>query len=453
MGRTREDTPGGIPGGLNARARQLVVRAEEEARALNNDGIGTGHLLLSLIDGGDGIGVKALEDLGIDLAALRQRAEGAVSRGWQAPHGQIPLTSQARKALELSRQEARSGDGLVGTEHILLGLIRERGTAAQVLAQLGVRESQVRQQVDLMRLGRVRTGSGRPWPSPPRMPWVEKPEPARPAELLLDRFSQNLIQQAREGKLGPVIGRDHEIERVIEILSREARNNPVLVGGNNTGRAAVVEGLAQKIANGEAPEAIRSKQLYRFDPDAVSADYRAGKLDEPGLQLRAAQLAALYGPRAYQRTISRIQLDPKPAGEVQQADEAATRRDAPWQQLAGGNDPERPARPTELDTLIAILAEGRSRDDVIVFIDNLPRVAGSAGITLALGPVLAGGELRVIGAATYEDYRTSIEGDEGSWQMQPVHVAEHATSYAIGMLKIALRAATQAGIPSGEYAC
>src|SRR5712664_1856103 len=219
------------------RARRVVVLAQEEARMLNHNYIGTEHVLLGLIHEGEGEAAKALESLGISLAAVRQQVEEIIGQGQQAPSGHIPFTPRAKKVLELSLREAlQLGHNYIGTEHILLGLIREgEGVAAQVLVKLGADLNLVRQQV--MQLLHGDQGKGPAAAGAPS-------ETAPSTSLVLDQFGRNLTAAAREGKLDPVIGREQEVERVMQVLCRRTKNNPVLVGEPGVGKTAVVEGLA-----------------------------------------------------------------------------------------------------------------------------------------------------------------------------------------------------------------
>ena len=248
------------------RARRVVVLAQEEARMLNHNYIGTEHILLGLIHEGEGVAAKALESLGISLEAVRSQVEEIIGQGQQAPSGHIPFTPRAKKVLELSLREAlQLGHNYIGTEHILLGLIREgEGVAAQVLVKLGADLNRVRQQVIQLLSGYQ----------------GKEPAAAGPAEgtastsLVLDQFGRNLTVAAREGKLDPVIGREKEIERVMQVLSRRTKNNPVLIGEPGVGKTAVVEGLAQNIVKGEVPETLKDKQLYSLDLGALVAGSR-----------------------------------------------------------------------------------------------------------------------------------------------------------------------------------
>jgi ATP-dependent Clp protease ATP-binding subunit ClpC len=240
------------------RARRVVVLAQEEARMLNHNYIGTEHILLGLIHEGEGVAAKALEALGISLEAVRSQVEEIIGQGQQAPSGHIPFTPRAKKVLELSLREAlQLGHNYIGTEHILLGLIREgEGVAAQVLVKLGADLNRVRTQVISLLSGyqgKEAATSGAPAEGTPS------------TSLVLDQFGRNLTQAAREGKLDPVIGRDKEIERVMQVLSRRTKNNPVLIGEPGVGKTAIVEGLAQSIIKGDVPETLKDKQVYSLD--------------------------------------------------------------------------------------------------------------------------------------------------------------------------------------------
>ena len=249
------------------RARRVVVLAQEEARMLNHNYIGTEHILLGLIHEGEGVAAKALEALGISLEAVRSQVEEIIGQGQQAPSGHIPFTPRAKKVLELSLREAlQLGHNYIGTEHILLGLIREgEGVAAQVLVKLGADLNRVRTQVISLLSGyqgKEAATSGAPAEGTPS------------TSLVLDQFGRNLTQAAREGKLDPVIGRDKEIERVMQVLSRRTKNNPVLIGEPGVGKTAIVEGLAQSIIKGDVPETLKDKQVYSLDLGALVAGSR-----------------------------------------------------------------------------------------------------------------------------------------------------------------------------------
>ena len=251
------------------RARRVVVLAQEEARMLNHNYIGTEHILLGLIHEGEGVAAKALESLGIALEGVRQQVEEIIGQGQQAPSGHIPFTPRAKKVLELSLREAlQLGHNYIGTEHILLGLIREgEGVAAQVLVKLGADLNRVRQQV-------LQLLSGYQGKEPAEGSTGGRGEGTPSSSLVLDQFGRNLTQSAREGKLDPVIGREKEIERVMQVLSRRTKNNPALIGEPGVGKTAVVEGLAQMVVKGEVPETLKDKQLYTLDLGSLVAGSR-----------------------------------------------------------------------------------------------------------------------------------------------------------------------------------
>ena len=360
------------------RARRVVVLAQEEARLLNHNYIGTEHILLGLIHEGEGVAAKALESLGISLEAVRSQVEEIIGQGGSSPSGHIPFTPRAKKVLELSLREAlQLGHNYIGTEHILLGLIREgEGVAAQVLVKLGADLSRVRQQVIQLLSGYG--GSGQGEGSEPGKETVggsaDRGDGQKSGSTVLDQFGRNLTQNARDKALDPVIGRVRETERVMQVLSRRTKNNPVLIGEPGVGKTAIVEGLAQKIVAGEVPETLRAKQLYTLD------------------------LGALVAGSRYR-----------------------------------GDFEER---------LKKVLKEITTRGDIILFIDELHTLVGAGAAEGAidaasiLKPMLARGELQTIGATTLEEYRKYLEKDAAlERRFQPIRVEEPTVSHTIEILK------------------
>jgi len=349
------------------RARRVVVLAQEEARMLNHNYIGTEHILLGLIHEGEGVAAKALESLGISLDAVRQQAEDIIGKGQQAPSGHIPFTPRAKKVLELSLREAlQLGHNYIGTEHILLGLIREgEGVAAQVLIKLGADLNRVRQQV-LQLLsgyqGKEAATAGAPV------------EGAPSTSLVLDQFGRNLTQAAREGKLDPVIGREKEIERVMQVLSRRTKNNPVLIGEPGVGKTAIVEGLSQNIVKGEVPETLKDKQLYTLDLGALVAGSRyRGDFEE---------------------RLKKVLKEIRTRGDIV----------------------------LFIDELHTLVGAGAAE--------------GAIDAASILKPMLARGELQTIGATTLDEYRKYLEKDAAlERRFQPIQVAEPTLAHTIEILK------------------
>ncbi len=349
------------------RARRVVVLAQEEARMLNHNYIGTEHILLGLIHEGEGVAAKALESLGISLEAVRQQVEEIIGQGQHAPSGHIPFTPRAKKVLELSLREAlQLGHNYIGTEHILLGLIREgEGVAAQVLVKLGADLNRVRQQViQLLHgyQGKEPAAAG------------ASSESAPSTSLVLDQFGRNLTAGAREGKLDPVIGREKEIERVMQVLSRRTKNNPVLVGEPGVGKTAVVEGLAQKIVKGEVPETLKDKQLYTLDLGALVAGSRyRGDFEE---------------------RLKKVLKEIRTRGDII----------------------------LFIDELHTLVGAGAAE--------------GAIDAASILKPMLARGELQTIGATTLDEYRKHLEKDAAlERRFQPIQVAEPTISHTIEILK------------------
>jgi ATP-dependent Clp protease ATP-binding subunit ClpC len=247
------------------RARQVVVLAQDEARALKHNYIGTEHILLGLLREEEGLAARVLEQLDITVEEVRAQVAHIVGQGDEVTTGQIPFTPRAKKVLELALREALSlGHNYIGTEHILLGLVRENeGVAARILLDFDADAEKIRNEIIRMLSGPGRRQSGQAGAA-------GQGEKAKNSKLL-DQFGRNLTKQATEGKLDPVVGRQLEIERVMQILSRRQKNNPVLIGEPGVGKTAVVEGLASRIASNQVPELLKNKQIYTLDLAALVA--------------------------------------------------------------------------------------------------------------------------------------------------------------------------------------
>ncbi|MBM0203928.1 AAA family ATPase [Micromonospora sp. STR1s_5] len=267
------------------RARRVVILAQEEARALNHNYIGTEHLLLGMSHEGEGVAAQCLESVGISLEDVLEQVEEIIGRGTQTPSGRIPFTPRAKKVFELSLREAlQLAHNYIGTEHILLGMIREGdGVGVQVLVKLGTDLPAMRQQV-VQLLASYQDAEP-----------ASTAEAAPPTTRVLDRFGRNLTQAAREGKLDPVIGREKEIERVMQVLSRRTKNNPILIGEPGVGKTAVVEGLAQKIVLGQVPNTLRDRQLLALNLGAFMAGSRSGSEVEERLDTLRTEISGPGG--------------------------------------------------------------------------------------------------------------------------------------------------------------
>ena len=353
------------------RARRVVVLAQEEARMLNHNYIGTEHILLGLIHEGEGVAAKALESMNISLDAVREQVQEIIGQGQAAPTGHIPFTPRAKKVLELSLREAlQLGHNYIGTEHILLGLIREgEGVAAQVLQKLGRRPEPRPSDRDpaAVRLHRRQGRAGRRRRRTDRAAdrWFRRPRPVRP---------KSHAACPREGKLDPVIGREKEIERVMQVLSRRTKNNPVLIGDPGVGKTAVVEGLSQAIVKGEIPETLKGKQIYTLDLGALVAGSRyRGDFEE---------------------RLKKVLKEIKTRGDIV----------------------------LFIDELHTLVGAGAAE--------------GAIDAASILKPMLARGELQTIGATTRDEYRKHLEKDAAlERRFQPIDVAEPTVIHTIEILK------------------
>ncbi|WIK64484.1 ATP-dependent Clp protease ATP-binding subunit [Gleimia hominis] len=356
------------------RARRVVVLAQNEARNLNHNYIGTEHLLLGLIQEGEGVAAKALEMMNIEREATRNAVIEIIGEGQQTSTGHIPFTPRAKKVLELSLREAlQLGHNYIGTEHILLGLIREgEGVAAKVLTELGADLSQVRQTVIQLLQGYQRSGADGRESVGVGAPTRGGQQQANSA--VLEQFGRSLTNAAREGELDPVIGRKNEMERVMQILSRRTKNNPVLIGEPGVGKTAVVEGLAQAIVHGEVPETIHDKQIYSLDMGSLVAGSRyRGDFEE---------------------RLKKILKEIKSRGDII----------------------------LFIDEIHTLVGAGAAE--------------GAIDAAQILKPMLARGELQTIGATTLDEYRKYIEKDAAlERRFQPVKVDEPSVDETIQILK------------------
>ncbi len=353
------------------RARRVLVLAQEEAKLLNHNFIGTEHILLGLIHEGEGVAAKALESLGISLEAVREKVEETIGPPSGTTAGSPPFTPRAKRVLELSLREAlQLGHNYIGTEHMLLGLVREgEGVAAGVLTSLGADLSRVRQQVIQIlsnSQGRETANAGVGASS-----GTESPTGGSP---ILDQFGRNLTQIARDKKLDPVVGREREIEHVMQVLSRRTKNNPVLIGEPGVGKTAIVEGLAQRIVANEVPETLKNKQLYTLDLGALVAGSRyRGDFEE---------------------RLKKVLKEVRTRGDII----------------------------LFIDELHTLVGAGAAE--------------GAIDAASILKPMLARGELQTIGATTLDEYRKHLEKDAAlERRFQPIKVEPPSLEHTIEILK------------------
>ncbi|GAA4263793.1 ATP-dependent Clp protease ATP-binding subunit [Dactylosporangium darangshiense] len=355
------------------RARRVVVLAQEEARMLNHAYIGTEHFLIALVREGEGVAAKMLESLGISRDAVREQVEEIVGRGVLELAGSVPFTPRAKRVLELSLREALLlGHTSIDTEHILLGLTREgEGVAAQVLMRLGVEQSAVRQAVLQFLSGGQ---GGQPAQAGAGAPAGASGAAAPALSAALSLYGHSLTLAACEGKLDPVIGREKEIERVMQVLSRRTKNNPVLIGEPGVGKTAVVEGLSQRIVKGDVPETLKDKQLYTLDLGALVAGSRyRGDFEE---------------------RLKKVLKEIRTRGDII----------------------------LFIDEIHTLVGAGAAE--------------GAIDAASILKPMLARGELQTIGATTLDEYRKHLEKDAAlERRFRPIQVGEPSLAHTIEILK------------------
>jgi ATP-dependent Clp protease ATP-binding subunit ClpC len=357
------------------RARQVVVLAQEEARTLKHNYIGTEHILLGLLREEEGLAARVLESLDITVERVRAQVVRIVGSGEEVTSGQIPFTPRAKKVLELALREALSlGHNYIGTEHILLGLVRENeGVAARILLDFDADSEKIRNEVIRMLSGPggrrqgQSGGSGGSGSS-------GSPGEGKKSSKLLDQFGRNLTKLAADGKLDPVVGRETEIERIMQILSRRTKNNPVLIGEPGVGKTAVVEGLAQRITNSEVPELLKNKQIYTLDLAALVA----------GSKYRGE----------FEERLKKVMKEITQRGDII----------------------------LFIDELHNLVGAGAAE--------------GAIDAASILKPALARGELQTIGATTLDEYRKYLERDSAlERRFQQIRVEEPSIDQSVEILK------------------
>ncbi|MFZ1155817.1 MAG: ATP-dependent Clp protease ATP-binding subunit [Solirubrobacteraceae bacterium] len=354
------------------RARQVVVLAQEEARTLKHNYIGTEHILLGLLREEEGLAARVLESLDITVERVRAQVVRIVGSGEEVTSGQIPFTPRAKKVLELALREALSlGHNYIGTEHILLGLVRENeGVAARILLDFDADSEKIRNEVIRMLSGPGgrRQGAGAASGS------GSGPGEGKKSSKLLDQFGRNLTKLAADGKLDPVVGRETEIERIMQILSRRTKNNPVLIGEPGVGKTAVVEGLAQRITNSDVPELLKNKQIYTLDLAALVA----------GSKYRGE----------FEERLKKVMKEITQRGDII----------------------------LFIDELHNLVGAGAAE--------------GAIDAASILKPALARGELQTIGATTLDEYRKYLERDSAlERRFQQIRVEEPTIDQSVEILK------------------
>src|SRR5690349_21236850 len=357
------------------RARQVVVLAQEEARILKHNYIGTEHILLGLLREEEGLAARVLESLDITVERVRAQVVRIVGSGEEVTSGQIPFTPRAKKVLELALREALSlGHNYIGTEHILLGLVRENeGVAARILLDFDADSEKIRNEVIRMLSGpggRRSGGQGQGAGASASGPQGE----GKKSSKLLDQFGRNLTKLAADGKLDPVVGRETEIERIMQILSRRTKNNPVLIGEPGVGKTAVVEGLAQRITNADVPELLKGKQIYTLDLAALVA----------GSKYRGE----------FEERLKKVMKEITQRGDII----------------------------LFIDELHNLVGAGAAE--------------GAIDAASILKPALARGELQTIGATTLDEYRKYLERDSAlERRFQQIRVDQPTTEETVQILK------------------